>query len=535
MSDMPAEVDYIVVGTGAAGALLANRLSADAGSSVLVLEAGPSDWNPLIRVPVVAGLLYYMKSLNWGYETVPQPGLNGRSIVWPRGRVLGGSTAINGMMAIRGHRGDYDDWAAGGLPGWSYDDVLPYFRRFERNDSHPQTAQFHGRDGELHTEKARAAHPIYAAWLAAARDAGFAENADFNGPEQEGVGRYDFNILNGRRVTAATAFLNPVRSRRNLAVVTGATVLRARIDGSRCRGVEVAVGRRLHEVRARREVLLAAGAVNSPAILMHSGVGDPRELAALGIETKVGSPQVGRNLQDHLGVYVQYECREPITLYRLMRADRALLAGARALLFGTGPGAVVPLEAGGFLRTDSDQSRPDVHVTTVPGLSLETTRSGQGQHGFLTNAYQLRPRSRGRVRVVSADPAVNAEVDPNYLSHDDDIACLRRSVELIRDINARAPLDRFRGRELSPGAAVTSAAAVEQWVRDTANTIFHPVGTCRMGSDAGAVVDAELRVNGIDGLRVVDASVMPSIVGGNTSIPTMMIAEKAAAMIREDG
>lgn len=525
------EVDYIIIGSGAAGSLLANRLSAHADVEVLVLEAGSRDWNPLIRVPVVAGLLYYMKSLNWGYETVPQKGLNGRSIAWPRGRVLGGSTAINGMMAIRGHPNDYDQWAATGLEGWAYEAVLPYFKRFERNVSHPGADEYHGRDGELHTEKARAAHPIYRAWLAAAIEAGYPANEDFNGARQEGVGVYDFNIENGRRVTAASAFLKPAERRPNLEVMTGAVALRLCIDNGRCTGVEVGKGRNVERLRARREVILCAGAVNSPKLLMLSGIGDPGHLASVGIKPLHELGEVGLNLQDHLGIYVQYECREPITLYRLMRADRALAAGAQAIFLGTGPGASVPLEAGGFLRTASHLDIPDVHVTTVPGLSLETTQKGQGQHGFLTNVYQLRPESRGGIRLRSADPTALPLIDPNYLDSESDLACLRRSVQMVREINRRGPMDRFRGAEIAPGEDVSTSAEIDAWIRDSANTIFHPVGTCRMGADTGAVVDSKLRVNGIRDLRIADASVMPTIIGGNTGIPTMMIAEKAAAML----
>ncbi len=524
------EVDFIVVGSGAAGSLLANRLSASE-HSVLLLEAGGPDWNPLIRVPVAAGLLYFMKSLNWGYETVVQPGLHGRTIPWPRGRVLGGSTAINGMMAIRGHRNDYDGWAAAGLRGWSYDEVLPYFRRFESNASHPQQHHYHGFDGELHTEQASGDHPIYRAWLAAAMAAGYPRNDDFNSADQEGVGLYDFNIKNGRRVTAASAFLKPVRQRPNLRVATGARVLRLLLEQRRCTGVELVRGRAVEIVRARREVIVSAGAVNSPALLQISGIGDPEHLASVGVDVQHALPTVGQNLQDHLGIYVRYECREPITLYRLMRADRAFFAGLRALLFGAGPGASVPLEAGGFLRTEPHLEKPDMHITTVPGLSLETTQSGQMQHGFLTNIYQLRPRSRGSVLIRSTDPLEAPLIDPRYLDSEEDLACLRRGVHRVREINSHRAMDPFRGAELAPGADVRTDAGIDHWIRDSANTIFHPVGTCRMGSDADAVVDHELRVNGIDALRVVDASIMPSIVGGNTSIPTMMIAEKAAAMI----
>ncbi len=526
-------VDYLVVGAGSAGCLLANRLSADSRHQVALLEAGGRDWNPLIRIPLMAGLLYFMPSLNWGYQTEAQPGMAGRRIVWPRGKVLGGCTAINGMMHIRGHREDYDRWAARGLSGWSYRDVLPYFKAFEKNLGYPESDPYHGRNGEFFTAKAKGEHPLYHAWLEAAAQAGFRRNPDFNGADQEGVGFYDFNICNGRRVTAADAFLKPIRDRRNLHVITNATVERLVFEGRRCIGADVRHGGKVHRVRAHREVVLSAGAVNSPQILQLSGIGDAQYLKSLGIPVVVDSPDVGQNLQDHLGVYVQYRCLQTNTLYALMRPDRAILAGLRALLFGTGPAASVPLEAGGFLKTRPELPIPDVHVTVVPGLSLATTRIGQMEHGFLTNVYQLRPESRGYVRIRSADPKEKPEIQPNYLSAEADLRCLRDGVRLVRRIVSNAALDAFRGAEISPGEHVVSDQAIDEWVRKTANTIFHPVGTCRMGADERSVVDERLRVRGVEGLRVADASVMPDIIGGNTSVPTMMIAERAAAFILE--
>jgi choline dehydrogenase len=527
------DADYIVVGAGAAGCLLANRLSADLHTRVLLLEAGSRDWNPLIRVPMVAGLLYFMPSLNWGYRTTPQTHLGGRELLWPRGRVLGGSTAINGMMYIRGHRRDYDGWRARGLPGWGYDDLLPLFRSFERNLSHPENDAYHGRDGELTTVQASGDHPIYRAWLEAACAAGLRANDDFNGPEQEGVGVYDFNVHRGRRVSAATAFLQPVRSRRNLRILTDAHASRLAFEGRRCVGITVRIGGATRELRAVREVILCAGAINSPALLQHSGIGDPRLLGDLGIDVRAALPGVGANLQDHLGVYVQHRCLQPVTLYSLMRPDRALFAGARALFFGTGPAARVPLEVGGFVKTRPELDLPDVHITAVPGLSLATTQRGQLEHGFLTNVYQLRPESRGTVRITSPDPHSKPAIDPNYLAAEADRRCLRDGVRLARRIHAQAALAPFRGPEIAPGDDVRDDAAIDAWVRETSNTIFHPVGTCRMGpaTDPEAVVDAELRVRGIEGLRVADASVMPAIVGGNTSVPTMVIAARAAQLI----
>lgn len=523
--------DFIIVGAGAAGCLLANRLSENPTHKVLLLEAGGKDWNPLIRVPMVAGLLYFLPSVNWGYQTGPQAHLNGRYIKWPRGKVLGGSTSINGMMYMRGQHQDYDDWGQAGLKGWSYDDVLPFFKKFERNVSHQEDRQFHGRDGELHTEKAKAEHPLYDAWLACAAQSGHKSNEDFNGADQEGVGPYDFNIKDGKRVSAADAFLNPIRRRPNLNIVTRAQVLNLNFDGKVCTGLTCRVGGKSKTYAASREVILSAGAVNSPQILQLSGIGDAQSLQSMGIDVVQDRPQVGKNLQDHIGVYLQHKCRQPITLFGLMRPDRAIFAGLRATMFGTGPAAAVPLEVGGFLKTRPDLDRPDVHVTFVPGLSLATTQAGQLEHGFLTNVYQLRPKSRGAISLASPDPMSKPVIHPHYLSNAEDIVCLRDGVRLIRTIAHQSPLDPYRGDEISPGIDATSDDDLDNWIRGSVDTIFHPAGTCRMGADESSVLDDQLRVRGIDRLRVIDASAMPSITSGNTSMPTMMIAEKGAAMI----
>ncbi len=529
---MLSEADIVIVGAGSAGCLLANRLSADGKTRVLLLEAGGPALNPLIKVPMVAGLLYYMPSLNWGYETTPQPGLNGRRLEWPRGKVVGGCTAINGMMYMRGHARDYDHWRQLGLTGWGYDDVLPHFRAFERNVDHPDNDHYHGREGELYTAKAKGDHPIYDAWLAAGQAAGHPQNDDFNGPDQEGLGLYDFNIRNGHRVTAASAFLDPVRDRRNLHIETGVIVEKLVFDGMRCTGLTIRRGGESRTVTARGEVILSAGAVNSPQLLQLSGIGDGELLSAFGIDVVVDRRDVGRNLQDHLGVYLQWQCKEPITLYGMMRPDRALWAGFQALFMRRGPATTAPLEAGGFLKTRPELDIPDTHITAVPGLSLAVTQKGQMQHGFLTNIYQLRPESRGSVKIVSVDPHARPEIDPHYLSADADIRCLRDAVRLVRDLVGQKPLDPYRGDALTPTDDVIEDADIDHWIRESANTVFHPVGTCRMGSDPDAVLDSELRVRGVDGLRVADASAMPTIVGGNTSVPTMMIAEKLASMMR---
>ncbi len=522
--------DFLIVGAGTAGCVLANRLSEDPANRVVVLEAGGKDWHPALRVPVMAGLAYFVRSTNWNYQSEPEPHLDGRRIPWPRGKVLGGTSSINGMMYMRGNRRDYDDWRQRGLEGWDYASVLPYFKRAEGHTGR-RDDPYHGTDGPLRVSRARSTNPLYSAFVESGRAAGYPANDDFNGATQEGVGRQDFCIHRGRRESAATSFLAQARGRANLRIVSRAETERVIVEDGRAVGVIYRRGGSRHTLRARREVVLSAGTINSPALLERSGIGDPERLRALGIEVVLARPAVGENLQDHAGVYVQYACTQPITLYRLFRADRALLAGLGAYLFGVGPGSSVPLEGGGFLRTDDALDAPDVQVTFMPGLNLETTRKKQGRHGFLTHCYQLRPESRGRIHIAAADPTAAPKIEPNTLAAERDRAVMRGGVRLARRIVAQAPLAPYRGREIAPGEGVQSDDEIDAWVRANGTTVWHPVGTCRAGIDDDAVVDAALRVRGLEGLRVVDASVMPAITSSNTAAPTIMIAEKAADMI----
>lgn len=523
--------DFIIVGAGSAGCVLANRLSEDGRHRVLLIEAGGSDRNPVFSIPLLAGAAYFWKPSNWHYETTPQRHLDGRVVKWPRGKVLGGSSSINGMMYMRGTRRDYDIWRQSGLAGWGYDDVLPYFRKGERNPERPDSA-FHGQFGPLHVERGKAVNPLYDAFLAAGRDEGFPANADFNGTTQEGLGVYDFNVLNGRRVSSSTAYLRPVMNRSNLAVWTKTMVKGIRLENGRAASLVVERGGQSQTVNANREIILSAGAINSPQLLQLSGIGDPERLQRLGIQTQLALPEVGRNLQDHMGVYLKYAASQNVTLYSLFRPDRAFSALARAYLFGEGPAASVPLEAGGFVKTRPELDEPDIHMTFVPGLNLETTRAGQGRHGYLISFYQLRPESRGEVHITSPDPRDKPLMDPAYLSAESDRQVMRDGVRLARRIGENRRMAPYRAAQISPVANdMFDDASIDAWIRQSASTTFHPTGTCRMGADDRAVVDTELRVKGVDGLRVVDASIMPFIVSGNTSAPTMMIAEKAADMI----
>jgi choline dehydrogenase len=523
--------DFIVVGAGSAGCVLANRLSEDGRHSVLLIEAGGSDRNPVFSIPLLAGAAYYWRPSNWHYSTAPQPGLDGRSVPWPRGKVLGGCSSINGMMYMRGTRADYDVWRQLGLSGWGYEDVLPYFIRAEDNPERPDDP-YHGQGGPLHVEKARADNPLYRAFLAAGLAEGFVENDDFNGARQEGLGRYDFNVSRGRRVSSATAYLRPAQGRGNLTVWTKTLVTRIRVESGRAVGLDLVRNGGTVRVAANREIILSAGAINSPQLLQLSGIGDPEHLKSVGVEPVHALPEVGRNLQDHMGVYLKYAANQPVTLYSLFRPDRAALALARAFFLGTGPATAVPLEAGGFLKTRPGLEEPDIHITFVPGLNLETTRAGQGRHGYLISFYQLRPESRGRVAITSSDPQAAPMMDPAYLAAESDRVVMRDGMRLARRIGENPLLARYKAADISPVEAdMATDETIDAWVRKGGSTTFHPTGTCRMGSDGGSVVDRELRVRGIAGLRVADASIMPAIVSGNTSAPTMMIAEKASDMI----
>ncbi|MEM9740732.1 MAG: choline dehydrogenase [Pseudomonadota bacterium] len=523
------QYDFIVVGAGSAGCVLANRLSEDGKHRVLLIEAGPKDTNLITKIPLTAGLAYYWKAINWNYEIAPQKHMDNRSIAWPRGKILGGSSTINGMMYMRGNHADYDTWRQSGLNGWGFEDVLPYFKRSEGHAD--RSDAFHGTGGPLRVVAAKGDHELYRAFLGSAESLGHPRNQDFNGANQEGLGPYDFNIRDGRRESSATAFLRPAQNRPNLEIWTNAQAQNLILEDRRAIGVCVARGQVRQNVYASQEVVLASGALGSPQLLELSGIGDPDVLQAAGVETVHALPGVGKNLHDHLGVYLTYKCNKPITLYGFFRPDKALLAFLQAYFLRSGPATFVPLEVGGFLKTRAELEIPDIHITFVPGLNLETTRSGQGQHGYLINFYQLRPHSRGTSHITTSRASDAPRMDPNYLSDPADMRCMRDGVRLARAIGEASPLADYNAGEISPTADVQTDDQIDAWVRASANTIFHPVGTCRMGADAASVVDGELKVRGITGLRVADASVMPEIIGGNTSAPTIMIAEKCADMM----
>jgi len=521
--------DYIIVGAGSAGCVLANRLSADPAVQVLLLEAGPRDWHPFIHMPAGLARLVRNTRINWNYDTAPEPALDGRRLWWPRGKVLGGSSAINAMCYVRGVPADYDRWAQGGAQGWSWDEVLPYFRRSERNQRGAD--RLHGGEGPLHVSDLRHVNELSGVFVQAGVQAGLAHNRDFNGPSQHGVGLYQVTQRDGARCSAATAYLHPVRARSNLHVVTGARVHRIVLQGQRA--VAVAYSRNGKQVvaRAAREVLLSAGTVNSPQLLMLSGIGPAAELARHGIPVAVDAPQVGRNLQDHLDICTLHASTRPVTYDRTSE----LRTGFDYFLRGRrGPGTSNLAEAGGFVRSPlAPDAQADIQLHFVPALLEDHGRTRLPGDGYTLHACFLRPRSRGRIVLQDADPATHARIEANYLGDEAgfDLSMMVECARLARSLLGQPAFDPYRGISIDPPRADLDDSGLAAFVRARAQTVYHPVGTCRMGSDAAAVVDPALRVNGIDGLRVVDASVMPTLIGGNTNAPTMMIAERAADLV----
>jgi choline dehydrogenase len=534
---MNAPYDYVIVGGGSAGSVLAARLSEDADVKVLLLEAGGKNTAMLVRMPAGVGSLIKAKSaFNWGFWTEPEPQMNNRRLWWPRGKGLGGSSAINGMVYIRGHARDYDQWRQMGLTGWSYADVLPYFKRsegFEGGDS-----AYHGGKGPLAVSWGeRSDHPLYAGVIRAGAEAGHRLTDDFNGAEQEGFGRYQLTIKDGRRWSAAQGYLAPILGARpNLTVVTGARTTRVRIENGRAVGVDYVTGKggKVQTAYADREVLLCAGAVQSPHILNLSGVGDPDLLKAAGVPVVHALPGVGANLQDHLDVSLNWACPQPITLYNDTKGLKQLAIGLQYMLTGKGPGRQNGLESGAFLKSRPDLDRPDLQLHFVLAIMKDHAKVTAQQDGFTMHVCQLRPESRGRVGLRSADPLADPAIFANYLATEEDRRAVREGVRIARGVVAQPALAPYRGEELSPGFEVKSDAEIDAWIRQTGETIYHPVGTCKMGleRDPTAVVDGDLKVFGLSGLRVVDASVMPTLIGGNTNAPTIMIAEKISDLLR---
>ena len=541
MSALEKPADYVVVGAGPAGCVLAARLSEDPDCQVLLIEAGGRDWNPLLGVPLMTGLILRSAYANWSYVTEPEPQLNGRRTQWARGKVLGGSSSIHGMVYMRGLPIDFADWAARGLTGWSYDEVLPYFLRSE--NSHRGDGAFHATGGPLTVSAGRLDNPLFQVYLQAAQQAGHPKSDDFGGPSPHGAGAYDFTIRNGRRVSASGAFLRQALHRPNLRVVTQAQALCLNWDtNGRVQGVDV-----LHRgvkitLRAEREVLLCGGAVNSPQLLMLSGIGPAAALRAQGLQVRADLPGVGQGLQDHLLVRVEHRALGGVTLDRLRRVDRAAWALFKAMVWGTGPATSFPLEVGGLYKSSPDLAQPDLQSHFLPALSSAALRlpyfskvlpQDRGA-GFFANVFQLRPESTGAIELASADPLAHPRIRPAYLSAPQDLVVLREGVKRLREIFRQPAFNAWRGVELAPGPKAQSDADIEAWIRATADTVYHPTSSCRMGgtADPMAVLDNQCRVRGVAGLRVVDASSLPRVTSGNTAAPVYMLAERIADVLR---
>ncbi len=525
------EFDYVIVGAGSAGCVLANRLSEDGRATVLVLERGGSDASVFIRMPSALSIPMNMKRYNWGYESEPEPHLNGRRINCPRGKVLGGSSSINGLVYIRGNAMDFDTWEAQGAAGWGYRHVLPYFRRAETRDAGAD--EYRGGDGPLHTRYGALQNPLYAAFVEAAVQAGYPRTEDVNGYQQEGFGRMDMTVHRGRRCSAAAAYLRPAMSRRNVSVRTGVAVTRVSFEGRRASGVSYLEGGVERCVRARGEVVLAGGSINSPQLLKLSGVGPGNELQRLGIGVVHDLPGVGENLQDHLEFYFQQACTQPITLFSAQGLLAKAVIGARWLLRHDGLGATNHFETCGFIRSRAGERYPDIQYHFLPIAVSYDGKALASEHGIQAHVGPMRSKSRGHVRLASADPLAAPKITFNYMSHDDDWRDMRACVRLTREIFAQAAFAPYRGREIQPGAEVVSDEAIDDFIREKVESAYHPCGTCRMGAkdDPRSVVTPDTRVIGVDGLRVVDSSIIPEITNGNLNAPTIMIGEKAADMI----
>lgn len=525
------QFDYIIVGAGSAGCVLANRLTEDSSVSVLVIEFGGSDKSIIIQMPSAFSIPMNTKKYNWHYETEPEPHLDGRRLHCPRGKVLGGSSSINGLVYIRGHACDFDEWESLGAKNWGYRNCLPYFRKAENFKFGGD--DYRGSEGPLSTNNGNnMQNPLYGAWVEAGTQAGYIKTDDTNGYMQEGFGAMHMTVKNGVRWSTANAYLRPAMERPNLTVITNAMTRKLVLEGKRVVGVEYEHGGEIHTVRCTREVLVSSGPIGSPHLLQRSGIGPAEVLRQAGIEVKHDLPGVGENLQDHSEIYIQFECKEPVSLNSKMGLLPKALIGLRWLLFKDGLGASNHFEAGGFIRSEKGLQWPDIQFHFLPAaMRYDGDKPFKG-HGFMVLTGPNKPKSRGYVRVRSADPYEHPEIRFNYLEREEDREGFRRCVRLTREIIGQPAMDKFRGVELAPGPNVKTDEEIDAFVRANMESTMHPCGSCRMGEDDLAVVDSELRVHGLQGLRVIDSSVFPTEPNGNLNAPTIMLAERAADLIR---
>ncbi|MGB3899912.1 MAG: choline dehydrogenase [Mesorhizobium sp.] len=521
------EADFVIIGSGSAGSAMAYRLSEDGKHSVIVIEFGGTDMGPLIQMPSALSIPLNMSRYDWGFSSEPEPHLGGRVLATPRGKVLGGSSSINGMVYVRGHAQDYDHWAEEGATGWSYADVLPYFKRMETSDGGEDG--WRGTGGPLHVQRGRRINPLYAAFIEAGRQAGFETTDDYNGSKQEGFGPMEQTIFRGRRWSTANAYLRPALKRQNVRLVNG-FARRVVIENQRAAGVEIEARGRIEVVKARREVIVAASSINSPKILMLSGIGPAQHLRDNGIAVVADRPGVGANLQDHLELYIQQQSTQPITLNSVLNPFSKALIGAQWLLFKNGLGATNHFEAAAFVRSAAGIDYPDIQYHFIPAAVRYDGKAVAKTHGFQAHVGPMRSKSRGAVTLRSPDPKAKPKILFNYMEHPDDWTEFRHCIRLTREIFGQAAFDPYRGKEISPGSQVQTDAELDAFIRDHAESALHPCGTCRMGraDDIRSVVDPECRVIGVEGLRVADSSIFPRITNGNLNGPSIMTGEKAS-------
>jgi len=521
------EADFVIIGSGSAGSAMAYRLSEDGRYSVIVIEYGVPDVGPLIQMPAALSFPMNMETYDWGFSTEPEPHIGGRSLVTPRGKVLGGSSSINGMVYVRGHARDYDHWSESGARGWAYADVLPYFKRME-NSSGGQEG-WRGTSGPLYIQRGKRDNPLFHAFVEAGHEAGFEVTEDYNGEKQEGFGPMEQTIHNGRRWSAANAYLKPALKRPNVKLVKG-LARKIVLEGKRAVGVEIEAGRSFSTIRARREVIIPASSINSPKLLMLSGIGPAAQLKEHGIEVVADRPGVGQNLQDHLEVYIQQECTQPITLYSKLNLFSKAKIGAEWLFFKTGDGATNHFESAAFVRSKAGVEYPDIQYHFLPVAIRYDGKAAAQSHGFQAHVGPMRSKSRGSVTLRSANPREKPVIKFNYMSHEDDWADFRHCVRLTREIFGQAAFNPYRGAEIQPGPHVQSDDEIDNFIKEHVESAFHPCGTCKMGAvdDPTAVVDAECRVIGVEGLRVADSSIFPRITNGNLNGPSIMVGEKAS-------
>ncbi|POF34558.1 choline dehydrogenase [Roseibium marinum] len=525
---MTLQFDFIIVGAGSAGCAMASRLSEDPRNRVLVLEFGGTDAGPLIQMPAALSYPMNMPLYDWGFESDPEPHLGGRRLATPRGKVIGGSSSINGMVYVRGHACDFDTWEEMGANGWGYRHVLPYYKRLET--SHGGQNGWRGTNGPLHVTRGTKWNPLFHAFRDAGEQAGYGVTEDYNGERQEGFGDMEMTVHKGRRWSAANAYLKPALKRGNLELIKGALVRKVLIENGRAVGVEFETGGKIREARANREVILAASSINSPKILMQSGIGPADHLQDMGIEIVADRPGVGANLQDHLELYLQQACTQPITLYKHWNLVSKALIGAQWLFFKQGLGASNQFESCAFIRSKAGVRYPDIQYHFLPFAVRYDGQAAAEGHGFQAHVGPMRSKSRGRIRLTSGDPRGKPSILFNYMSHEEDWEDFRRCIRLTREVFDQEAFAPYRGKEIQPGDHVQSDDALNDFIREHVESAYHPCGTCRMGSkeDPMAVVDPECRVIGVEALRVADSSIFPQITNGNLNAPSIMVGEKAS-------